>query len=476
MVEIMGIPSLALHVELAARLADEIEQGLWAPGQRLPSVREMGRSCRVSITTVLAAYRALEDRRLIESRSKKGFFVSAAPGQRKCADSAAAVLEYAEGPITHDALNGMDNLPGVVSFGTALCGEALFPADALARCIAATVRRHSALLSTVSFSPGAHHLRNSLASHAANWNCQFEADDILITNGCVEAFSLCLQTVGKPGDAVIVESPAYYGYLSAISQLGMYPVPVRFHGRETEALTEVAELAGKHRVAACLAATAVSNPAGVSMTDETRQALVALFDSLAIPFIEDATFSDLHFNAVQRAAKSYDRTGNVLLCSSLSKTLAPGLRVGWVAGGRRHREIVALKRAMSIGQPLIIQEAMGEFLEGGSYQHHLRRLRKQCYTQVRETVEYLREHAPRGTFAHEPDGGYLLWLGLPDGLSAVSLARRAYREGITIAPGPLFAPGGGFDDQIRLNCGHPLDDRRRSALGRLANLMREMVG
>jgi DNA-binding transcriptional MocR family regulator len=442
----------------------------------LPSVRELSRSHGVSITTVLAAYRTLEDRRLIESRSKKGFFVSSGPRRRRCSDNSAVALEQADGPTTHDALNGMDNLPGVVSFGTALCGEALFPAGALARCIAATVRRHSALLSTVSFSPGAQRLRNSLASHAANWNCQLEADDLLVTNGCVEAFSLCLQTVGKPGDAVIVESPAYYGYLSTISQLGMYPVPVRFHGRETEALTEVAQIAREHRVAACLAATAVSNPTGVSMTDETRQALVALLESLAIPLIEDATFSDLHFNAVQRAAKSYDRTGNVLLCSSLSKTLAPGLRVGWVAGGQRHREIVSLKRAMSVGQPLIIQEAIGEFLEGGSYQHHLRRLRKQCCIQVRETVEYIREHAPRGTFVREPDGGYLLWIRLPSGLSAMPLARRAYREGITVAPGPLFAPGGAFDDHIRLNCGNPLDERRRSALGRLINLMREMVG
>ncbi|MEM5299694.1 PLP-dependent aminotransferase family protein [Burkholderia sp. JPY481] len=472
----MRSPSRTLHAALAARLSDEIEQGLWAPGQRLPSVRDFSRSRGVSVTTVLAAYRSLEDRRLIESRPLKGFFVRQTADQRKNVDGPAISPELADGPITHDALNSMESLPGVVSFGTALCNEALFPADALARCIATTARRDSALLATVSFSPGAQRLRESLASHAANWNCQIDPDEILITNGCVEAFSLCLQTVGKPGDAVIVESPTFYGYLSAIFQLGMRPLPVQFHGRESDALDDVARLAGANRVAACLLATAVSNPTGANMTDRTRQQLVALLDTLAIPFIEDVTFLDLNFDAVQRAAKSYDRTGNVLLCSSLSKTLAPGLRVGWVAGGRRHPSIVALKRAMSIGQPLIIQEAIGEFLQGGGYRHHLRRLRKHCLVQVRETIEYLREHAPQGTFVREPEGGYVLWVRLPAGLSSVMLAKRAYSGGITIAPGTLFSPDVAFDDHVRLNCGHPLDERRRSALAHLTRLMSEAAG
>jgi DNA-binding transcriptional MocR family regulator len=467
----MGIPSSALHVALAVHLAGEIEQGMWAPGQRLPSVRELSRSRSVSVTTVLAAYRALEDRRLVESRPKKGFFVCAAAGRGRRTENTAASVALEDGPFTHDALNGMDDLPGVVSFGTALCGEALFPTEALARCVAATARSRGALLATVPLSPGAKRLRESLARHAANWNCHLDADDILITNGCVEAFGLCLQAVAQSCGTVIVESPSYYGYLTTIAQLGMRPLPVRFHGREADALADVARLADERRVAACLVATAVSNPAGMSMSDETRQALVALCDARAIPVIEDATFSDLHFDGVQRAAKSHDRSGSVLLCGSLSKTLAPGLRLGWLAGGRRHREIVALKRAMSVGQPLVIQEAVGEFLQGGGYQHHLRRLRKRCRAQVRETVDSLRSHAPHGTFVREPDGGYLLWVQLPPGVSATALATRARREGIAVAPGTLFAPDGGFDDHVRLNCGYPLDERRRAALLRLADMM-----
>ncbi|MBN3729038.1 aminotransferase-like domain-containing protein, partial [Burkholderia sp. Ac-20379] len=394
----------ALHLTLADHLSDEIGQGLWTAGQRLPSVRDLARNRAVSVTTVLAAYRTLEDRRLIESRPKRGYFVQAAVPAREPAsgagrpDSAAATAaafastsappmppaepQFDRGPLDHDALNEMESLPGVVSFGTALCGDALFPVEALARSVASTARRHSGLLATVSFSPGAERLRASLASHAANWNCHIGADEVLITNGCVEAFGLCLQTVTRPGDAVIVESPAYYGFLSTLARLGLRAVPVRFTGRDAAALDEIAQLAGAQRIGACLLSTAVSNPTGASMTDAARAALVARLDALGIPLIEDATFSDLHFDAVQRAAKSYDRSGNVLLCSSLSKTLAPGLRLGWVSGGRFHRAIVELKRTMSIGQPLIIQEAVGQFLDGGGYRHHLRRLRAQCRAQL----------------------------------------------------------------------------------------------
>ncbi|WP_246794235.1 PLP-dependent aminotransferase family protein [Burkholderia perseverans] len=475
----MVFQSNVLHLMLAERLSDEIGQGLWAPGQRLPSVRELGRSHAVSVTTVLAAYRTLEDRRLIESRPKKGYFVRGPASRQTPREAAMSAAEPAAGivpgPLDPDALTGMEGRPGVVSFGTALCGDALFPVEALARAIASTARRHSGLLAAVSFSPGAPRLRESIASHAANWNCHLAPDEVLVTNGCVEAFGLCLQTVARPGEAVIVESPAYYGYLSTLAQLGMRPLPVRFQGREAAAVDEIERLAREQRIGACLLATAVSNPSGASLGDATRAALVERLDALAIPLIEDATFSDLHVDAMQRAAKSYDRSGNVLLCSSLSKTLAPGLRLGWVSGGRHHRALVELKRTMSIGQPLIIQEAVGQFLHGGGYRHHLRRLRSRCRAQVDETLAHLRGCVPPGTALREPDGGYLLWMGLPPGVSADALARRAYAQGIAVAPGTLFSPDRDYDDHLRLNCGYPLDERRRAALTRLGELIGDAV-
>ncbi|KWB44390.1 PLP-dependent aminotransferase family protein [Burkholderia ubonensis] len=460
-----------LHVSLAATLEAEIARGLWSPGQRLPSVRQLSRTQRVSVTTALAAYRLLEDRRLIEARPQKGFYVQQTGACTLSAPERRALdAERADESLTRDTLNRVDASPDLISFGTALCGKELFPIAALSRCIASTARRHPHLLAEVSFSPGSQRLRTCLAEHASSWNCQFGADDVLVTNGCVEAFGLCLQAVARPGDAIVVDAPAYYGYLSTIERLGMTALPLPFAPDPARTFDEIARLARERRIGACLLSTCVGNPAGTGLSNDMKSALVERLERIGIPLIEDATFSDLHFASGQRAAKSYDRSGNVLLCSSLSKTLSPGLRIGWVSGGRHHDALVTLKRTMSIGQPLLIQEGVAEYLLTGGYRHHLRQLRKQCQRQVEQTAQIVARRFPAGTQCALPNGGYLLWARLPDRVPSMALYQLAFEAGITFAPGPLFAVDDAFAHHVRLNCGEKLDARRRDALIRLGGL------
>ncbi|WP_063812642.1 PLP-dependent aminotransferase family protein [Burkholderia cepacia] len=465
-----------LHVSLAATLEAEIERGMWSPGQRLPSVRQLSHVRRVSVTTALAAYRLLEDKRLIEAHPQKGFYVRPGIYPLTSSQQTALYVERSDEPLTRDTLNCLDTAPELISFGTALCGKELFPTEVLSRCIASTARKHRELLTEVSFSPGSRRLRENLAAHASSWNCQFGADEVLVTNGCVEAFGLCLQAVARAGDTVVVESPAYYGFLSTIERLGMTALPLAFARDPARAFSDITRLAKRRRIGACLMSTGVSNPGGTGLTLDMKRELVDLLERTQIPLIEDATFSDLHFESVQRAAKSYDRTGNVLLCSSLSKTLSPGLRIGWVSGGRHHDALVSLKRTMSIGQPLLIQEGVAEYLNTGGYHHHLRQLRKHCQRQTEETAQIVHRHFPRGTQFSLPNGGYLLWVRLPDAVLGTALYQHAFDAGITVAPGPMFSPDGNFENFIRLNCGEPLDARRRSALRRVGELARSLVG
>ncbi|MEQ5840306.1 PLP-dependent aminotransferase family protein [Paraburkholderia acidicola] len=465
-----------LHVSLAATLEAEIERGMWSPGQRLPSVRQLSQAQRVSVTTALAAYRLLEDKRLIEARPQKGFYVRAEIHPLSAPERIALHVERPDESLTRETLNCLDTEANLVSFGTALCGKELFPIEALSRCISSTARKHRELLAEVSFSPGSKRLRESLASHASSWNCQLSADEVLVTNGCVEAFGLCLQAVARAGDAIVVESPAYYGFLSTIERLGMIALPLAFAPDPARAFSDIARLSKERRIGACLMSTCVSNPGGTGLTLDMKRELVELLERTQIPLIEDATFSDLHFESTQRAARSYDRTGNVLLCSSLSKTLSPGLRIGWVSGGRHHDALVSLKRTMSIGQPLLIQEGVAEYLCSGGYHHHLRQLRKHCQRQVEQTAQIVRRHFPAGTQFSLPNGGYLLWVRLPDTVLSSALYRRAFDAGITVAPGPMFSPDGKFENFIRLNCGEPLDASRRGALLRLGELAHELVG
>ncbi|WP_144140821.1 PLP-dependent aminotransferase family protein [Paraburkholderia sp. BCC1884] len=470
----MNSTPTARYVWLANRLHSEIRKGLWVPGQRLLSVRQLGLAYSVSVTTALAAYRRLEDLQIIESRPKRGYFVRASMGGKAPRENNRAEVGQDDPQDSHASQNRQEHSPST-SFGAAVCCDSLFPTNALARHISTAVRHDNGILSRPSSTLGSASLRLALAAHAATWNCHVDDNSILVTNGCVEALSLALRALTSPGDTVLVDSPTYFGYLSTIAQLQLIPLAIPFLSAPLEALNMVINLARNGKIAACILAPTVSNPSGTSMSEDGKQRLVDLLDTLSIPLIEDATFNDLHFNSTQRAAKSYDRTGNVVLCSSTSKTLMPGTRLGWVAGGRYHQSIVSIKGNTSATPPLVVQRALGDFLQGGGYQHHLRRFRRRAKAQVLETLAYIQEQFPSGTSARLPDGGYLLWVRLPDSRSATELAMCASSEGIRIAPGPMFSPMGKFRDYVRINCGFQLDAPRRAVLRRIADIATALV-
>src|SRR5262249_14981192 len=151
-------------------------------------------------------------------------------------------------------------------------------------------------------------------------------------------------------------------------------------------------------------------------------------------------YGDLpHDDDRPRPAKAFDRDGWVMCCSSFSKTLAPGYRVGWVMPGRFYERVEELKFTTTVASPTITQIAVAAFLDSGGYERHLRKLRRAFAAQVAAVQEALVRHLPRGTRVSRPTGGFLLWVELPEGSrNAVDLQRAALERGISIAPGPIF--------------------------------------
>jgi DNA-binding transcriptional MocR family regulator len=161
----------------------------------------------------------------------------------------------------------------------------------------------------------------------------------------------------------------------------------------------------------------------------------------------------------------------VMLCSSFSKTLAPGYRVGWVAPGRFREKVERLKFTHTVATPTLPQLACAEFLDNGGYDRQLRGLRRKIEGQVRQMTEAIAAHFPAGTRVSRPAGGYVLWVEMPSGTSALDLHTRALERGISVAPGPIFSAKQRFGSCIRLSCGYPWSDRIEGAvatLGRLA--------
>jgi DNA-binding transcriptional MocR family regulator len=448
-----------LYEALATQLAEAIGSGRVKPGERLPSVRTLSERYKVSISTAVQAYRFLENRRLIEARPKSGFYAAqarAAPPEPRASRPPAAARYVVTAPIGYEynlALGEASATP----LGALVTDHTLFPTGRLARLLASVARRHPDRAGRYSPPLGEEPLRRAIARRALEYGCNLAPGDILVTNGCVEALNLALRAVARAGDTIALESPTYFAMLQMIESLGMKALEVPTHPRTGLSL-EALDLATQRRgaVKALMVTPSFTNPLGSVMPEAARQALAALCEARGVAVIEDDIYGDCRFAGPRPLPiKAWDRTGNVLLCSSFSKTLSPGYRVGWVEAGRWRDAVEALKRIGTIFTASLPQLAIAEFLESGGFDHQLRRLRRELQDRAARLVSLVVESFPQGTRLAAPDGGYVLWVELPPRVDTVELFRRARAEGILLAPGAVFTNTNRFRNALRLSFGLP---------------------
>lgn len=467
---------IALYETVAGDISALIDSGTLLPGDRVPSVRRLSLQKGVSISTVLEAYRLLENRGVIEARPQSGYYVRSRA--RSVAEPAVTNPPKVPSPVgVHDLVSrvlaaGRD--PRIVQLGAAFPGRELMPVAKLQRMLATTARRRPESLTTYALPPGHVELRRQVARRTHDWGCNLTADDLIVTNGCMEALNLCLRAVAKPGAIVALESPTYFGLLQIIESLGMKALEIPTHPRDGISLEALALACERENVSACLVMSNVSNPLGTVMPDVAKKRLVQFLAERGIPLIEDLVYGDLYFgHGAPRAAKSYDRQGMVMLCSSFSKTLAPGFRLGWVAPGRYRAQVERLKFISSGGAPELLQLTVAAFLENGGYDHQLRSLRRAFAGRIERTKHAVSEHFPERARATSPAGGFVLWVELPPGVDSLALYESTMREGISIAPGPMFSASDRYRNCIRLNCGYawtPVIERALARVGELAKM------
>jgi len=469
-----------LYQELAHRLSDAIHAGSVKAGDRLPSVRQLSTQHRVSIATAVQAYRWLENQRLIEARPKSGYFVlsrgrklaepapSSPPAAARFVGVNRYVMEYL----------ACSETPGVAPLGCATPSEDLYPGEKLQRLLTAIGRRRPDLASRYVMSTGNQQLKAAIARRAVEFGCTLDPEDIVVTNGCTEALNVALRAVAKPGDTIALESPTYFTLLQIIESLGMRALEVPTHPREGISL-EALDLATQRpgAVKAVMLITNYSNPLGSLMPDDKKERLVRLLQARGIPLIEDDIYGECYFGRSRPfVAKAWDGNGNVLLCSSFTKSVAPGFRIGWIAPGRFRKEVELLKFISSIATPELPQMAIAQFIANGGYDHHLRKLRAAFLLQVQQVAEAVAEHFPAGCRLTQPAGGFVLWVELPPQVDGVRLFELAREARIAIAPGPMFTNSGKYRNFIRLNCGHALTPRLELALAKLGDLAKRLAG
>lgn len=462
---------------LAAEITNSIQTGVLRPGDRLLSVRQASTSRGVSPSTVFQAYYLLEAQGLVHARERSGYYV--APGVRQFPpepelaseppDEAVAlnvselVFEVLQSTMAHD----------VVPLGSAFPSPLLFPLARLGKVMAACVQKLDPWSTVDDLTPGNAELRRQIALRYLTNGLHVHTDEIVITNGALEALNLCLETVTCPGDAVLVESPTFYAALQALERLGLNAIEVPTHPREGIRLAALEHALTRHKPAACWLMTNFQNPLGSLMSDSKKKALVELLARHQVPLIEDDVYGELYFGDKRpMPAKAFDTQGLVMHCSSFSKCLAPGYRIGWAAPGRFARRVARQKLITSLATSAPAQVTLAVYLEKGGYDKHLRKLRHTLAAQQAQFAQALGHHFPPGTRATRPAGGYFLWVELPNKVKALEIHRQALSLGISVAPGPIFSAKRGFTNCLRLNYGHVWDEKTERAVATLGQLVR----
>jgi|688.fasta_scaffold179393_3 DNA-binding transcriptional MocR family regulator len=469
----------ALYEQVADKVEKLIRSGAVRPGERIPSLRRACAQHGVSLTTAAQAYLSLENRGLIVARPKSGFFVRSQFRED--------VLEpLTSRPGTSASLVGVGSLqarifdaarmPDVVPLGAAYPGAGNLPIAKLSRTMASVTRTAGARGISYDLPPGSEQLRRQIAKRSLDRGLNLSPDEIITTCGGTEALALCLRAVTKCGDVVAVESPTYFGVLQQIEELGLKALEIPMHPREGMDLDALERALRHRRVAACLAVPNFNNPLGSLMPDANKQHLVEILARRDVPLIEDDINGGLYHSGERpRVVQSYDKDGRVMLCGSFSKTLAPGYRVGWVVPGRYYEKVKALKLTSTLATGSLPQLAIAEFMANGGYDHHLRSLRRNFAAQIRQMSDAVLGAFPPGIKLTRPSGGFVLWVELPRKVSALKLHERALAEKISIAPGPMFSATQGFQNFIRLNCGHPWSHQIERAVGTLGRLVKRLI-
>lgn len=470
----VGSPEAPLYLKVAQLIENQIREGVLRPGDRIPSVRSLSSKQEVSISTVLQAYFRLENRGYIEARNKSGFYArvpfSELIPEPTFQTSDPAPTRVGVGEILTKVMHAATD-PAKAPLGAACPGPGLLPYHKLNRIIR-RITQNDPLHSSFYQSPsGSESLRRQIARRSLDFGCSFSARDLIITCGAMEALNLCLRAVAQPGEVVAIESPTYSGVLQVIESLGMRALEIPTHPRTGMNLDVLDRSIKKHRVKACIVMTNCHNPLGYVLGDEKKKALAELTAKRQVPLIEDDLYGDLTFDLQRpKVAKAFDRAGLVLLCSSFSKVLAPGFRVGWVEAGRFRGEVERLKLLSTLATPSLPQLAVADFLESGGYDRYLRRLRLAFNEQVQVMSKAIAKYFPSGTRLTRPRGGYVLWVELPKSVNALKLFRQALAENIAIMPGPIFSASGRFTSHIRISCGYPWSDDLDRALLTLGKL------
>lgn len=457
-------------------ITDLIHKGTLRAGMRAPSLREMATQHKVSITTVQQAYRLLEDRAVLEARPKSGFFVT--QYSQVFLDKPALstppneVVNVEISDRIFDLITYIND-PKLVPLGCAIPSTEILASSQLDRFLARNARVKGKQHNVYSEPRGYIDLRVEISRRAMRWGQSLSPDDIGITCGCTEALYIALRTVTNPGDVVAIESPTYFGLLLVLESLGLKTLELPTDASDGIEIEALATALKSKSIKTCLFASSFNNPLGCTMSEDKKKAVLDLMIQHDVTLIEDDIYGDIHFGSERpKPFIALNEQADVIYCSSFSKTIAPGYRIGWIATSKHMQKVLKEKFAITLCTPVLLQAALADFLKSGGYDSHLRRIRRSFTDNIDRMTRSINLHFPKDTLISRPSGGFVLWLELSADVDSRQIFTQALQEGICIAPGDMFSTSDNYKNFIRLSCGYSWNEKFEKSIKTLSELVR----
>jgi len=461
-----------IYVQLAAVLSDAIRAGRIAVGARLPSERLYAKVLGISRTTVTSAYQELKAMGLMRGYVGRGAIVIADDPDR----APAGAIPWSQlasrlarlSPSTSNAIN-----PGLISFGDGWLHPSLIPHAALAACAARAVQ-DPAVLTQAAPLLGLPALQQALIDTLRTNGVKTTPSEVLITGGAQQGLNVVARALISPGDAVVCESPTWYGAVRAFRAAGAEVVSVSMdhEGVDPDALEDsLVRLRPKF----VYLIPSFQCPTGRLLSLQRRRRILALCARLRTPILESHVYGDISFGEKVPSLKSLDSAGLVIHQGSASKAISPALRLGWLVAPRAAIDLLGpAKSSLDLSTPALAQAVLAGFLKSGAYARHLPKFRDQLRVRRDALIAALAAHCPELRYA-KPQGGLYLWAQLPKPLQSQELEAAAAADGVLVRSGDSFLTNGANSSHIRLCFAAPALEEIVGGAQRLGKALRTVL-
>lgn len=473
-----NIMAIFKYEEIFSHFVEAIENNTILYGEKLSSLRNTAHNFSCSISVVMQAYEELECQGYVYSVEKSGFFVNhrktgVLPQPQNYDHTLIASPTRANNMISQ--IMEMAHMPHILPFGAAIPDLSLLAGKKISTIISKNVKSKMYYMNSYTATDGELDLRNEIAKYMLKKSVKVNASEIIITNGCSEALYLAVKSCSEPGDTIAIETPTYLGLVSILEYLKCNVIEIPTSPEQGMDLNILETSLDIEDIKAVVVNPTFQNPLGFVMNDSNKLRLYSLADLFSFTIIEDDIYSDCSFtNRIPKPIKALDFSNRVIYCSSFSKTLAPGLRIGWTIAGKFAHKVSLTRQLSGLGGPVLIEASVAEYLSSGAYEYHLKYFRKKIASQVYEVRKLIETHFPDNTRISTPEGGFFLWVELPDNINSIELYYWAFEKNIGIVPGTVFSASEQYLNCIRISCGSPVSEKMREGIKRLGSKIEEL--